>query len=344
MKLAIYGTKWIGDAVMTVPAIRRLRDLYPEAELTLYSSQWSKGLFEDCDFIDRTLHPEADPGRQGLISECGIWREEKFDLAVIFPNSFRSALISRLGGAKSRFGYAGEGRGIFLTRAFRKPKWKNERHEVYYYLHLVAEIERFESGTKIPDSAEPDTQLTVSEVRRADARKTLISVGVDLSKPLIGLGVGSQNSDAKRWPAKSYAALNDRLQQDLNATVLLMGSEAESEVCERVLRESVIPPISLAGKTSLSEAVALLSEMDVFVSNDMGLAHVSSALGTDTITIFGPTNPATTRPFTASVLRREDVDCSPCMLRSCPIDHRCMTRISTDDVIQKISETIAHKK
>lgn len=342
MKLVVYGTNWIGDAVMTVPAIRALRRLYPEAELTLFSSHWAKGLFEDCDFVDRILSPKSTKENSRVLHEAGLWKREKFDLAVLFPNSFRSALVARLGGARVRYGYANEGRSLLLTRAFRKPVWKDERHEVYYYLHLVNELERVEIGSASPAPREPDIRLEVSETRRAGARATLTSAGLDVSKNIIGLGVGSQNSEAKRWPAKNYAGLIDRLQKELDASIVLIGSEAEIEVSERVTGSATEPPVSLAGKTTLAEAVAVLAELDVFVSNDMGLAHVSSAIGTRTVTIFGPTNPLTTRPLNASILRREDVDCSPCMLRDCPIDHRCMTRIGIDDVFNKISTLLTN--
>ncbi len=340
MKLVVYGTKWIGDAVMSVPAIRELRRLYPDAELTLYSSRWARDIFEDCDFLDRVLTPEPGNGNKGLFYEAGIWKREKFDLAVLFSNSFRAALVSKLGSARARYGYANEGRSLLLTRAFKKPDWKNTRHEIYYYLNLVTELERLESGSETSSSCEPDIRLPVSETRKAAARETLISAGVDLSKTIIGLGDGSQNSEAKRWPAISFAGLNDRLQGELDASVVLLGSEADIEVSEKVSRNSSNPPVLLSGKTSLSEAVAVLAGLDIFVSNDMGLAHISSALGTRCVTIFGPTNPLTTRPLNGNILRREDVDCSPCMLRDCPIDHRCMTRIEIDDVFQQIEAVL----
>jgi heptosyltransferase-2 len=163
----------------------------------------------------------------------------------------------------------------------------------------------------------------------------LAAFGVDPTKKTIALGVGSTNSRAKRWPAERYAALNDRLQTDLDANVILVGSKAETDVADRVAGLCAKQPINLTGKTDLAEVVATLSVIDLLISNDMGLAHVAPAVGTRTIVIIGPTLPETTRPFSdnAEIVQKR-VECSGCMLRDCPIDHRCMTGISVEQVFE----------
>ena len=160
------------------------------------------------------------------------------------------------------------------------------------------------------------------------------SASLSGSTNVVGLGVGSTNSRAKRWPAERFAELCDRL-SETGSKVLLMGSEADRDVSQLVAAQARFKPIDLCGITSLEEAAAILSQLDLFVSNDMGLAHLAPAVGTQTVVIFGPTNPETTRPFSdlATVIR-EPVECSPCMLRDCPIDHRCMTRIGVDQVFE----------
>ena len=160
-----------------------------------------------------------------------------------------------------------------------------------------------------------------------------------MSKKIIALGVGSTNSRAKRWAAESYAELNDKLQNESNANVVLVGAKDELDVSNEVFEKSKRKPTILTGKTSLAEAAAILSEIDLLVSNDMGLAHVASAVGTKTLVIFGPTNPATTRPWNAEIIYKA-VECAPCMLRDCPIDHRCMTRISADEVFERVKEKL----
>jgi heptosyltransferase-2 len=187
---------------------------------------------------------------------------------------------------------------------------------------------------------EPKVDLKVSAERKLSARNILEKSGVDLSKKIVALGVGSTNSRAKRWQTESFAALNDKLQNDLNANVILIGAKDELDVSREVFEKSKTKPIILTGETSLDEAVAVLSEIDFLVSNDMGLAHVAPATGTKTLVIFGPTNPKTTQPIGSEIIRREDVECSPCMLRDCPIDHRCMQRISAQEVFERVKEII----
>jgi heptosyltransferase II len=337
VKIVVRGTNWIGDAVMTIPALRELRRIFPDAELTLHTRSWANEIFQDADFVDEILSIEPD---ETVFEQAKKLRKHKFDLAVLFTNSFQTALAAKLGKVKRRFGYANEGRAILLTDAVKIPEWKAKRHESFYYLNLVAEIEtKFYMRQTVLES-EPQLDLKVSEERRAEARRILEENGIDLSKKIIALGAGSTNSRAKRWQTESFAELNDRLQNELNANVVLIGSKDELNVSQEVFEKSNIKPIILTGKTSLSEAVAVLSEIDLLVSNDMGLAHIAPAVGTKTLVIFGPTNPQTTKPLGSEIIRRQTVECSPCMLRDCPIDHRCMTRISADEVFEKSKSMI----
>lgn len=342
-KIFARGTNWVGDAVMTIPALRQLRRIFPAAQITLFTRSWAHGIFEDADFIDEILTFEKSESKTGdVFGQAKLIRERNFDLAVLFPNSFESALAAKLGVISHRFGYAKNGRSILLTDSVKIPEWKNERHEVYYYLNLVAEIERKFFGKETISQNEPKTDLQVSEARKIAARQILEANGVDLSRRTIALGVGSTNSRAKRWHAESYAELNDRIQTELNANVILVGAENELDVSQEVSNKSNVKPIILTGKTDLAEAMAILSEIDLLVSNDMGLAHLAPAVGTKTLVIFGPTNELTTRPIGAEIIR-EKVECAPCMLRDCPIDHRCMTRISAGEVLNKVAQMICDK-
>jgi heptosyltransferase-2 len=342
MNILVRGTNWVGDAVMSVPALRELRRIFPDARITLHTRGWARGIFEDAEFIDEILTVEKTASKiKDSFSQSSVLREKKFDLAVLFPNSFESALIAKLAGIPRRFGYAKEGRSFLLTDAVEIPAWKNLRHEVYYYLNLIAEIEKSFFQTESVSAAAPRIDLPVSAGRRDAAKNFLIEIGIDPTKKTVALGVGSTNSAAKRWRAESYAELNDRLQTELGANVVLVGASDEADVSQAVFDKSAKKPFVLTGKTSLAEAVAVLSAIDLLVSNDMGLAHIASAVGTKTLVIFGPTNEKTTRPFSEFALTvRRDVECSPCMLRVCPIDHRCMTRISAGEVFDKVVEMI----
>lgn len=341
MKVVVRGTNWIGDAVMTIPALKELRRIFPGARIVLHTRAWAQGIFQDADFLDEILTFEKSGSKfKTVVAQAKNLKKENFDLAILLTNSFESAFTARLARIPRRFGYAKEGRSFLLTDSVEIPVWKNERHESFYYLKLIAAIEKsfFNSETVLQN--EPKVDLKVSDERKSAARKILEKSGVDLSKKTVALGVGSTNSRAKRWQAESFAELNDRLQNELKANVILVGAKDESDVSREVFEKSKIKPVILTGETSLDEAVAILSEIDLLVSNDMGLAHVAPAVGTKTLVIFGPTNPKTTQPIGSKIIRREDVECSPCMLRDCPIDHRCMKWISAREVFEKVEKII----
>lgn len=344
MKIVVRGTNWVGDAVMSVPALRELRRIFPDARIVLHARGWTRGIFADADFLDDilTFEPETSVFKT-VFKQAKIWRENKFDLAVVFPNSFESALLAKLGKARGRFGYAKEGRSFLLTDAVKIPAWKNHRHEVFYYLNLIAEIENKFFGTRTVLENEPRFDLTISEARKQGARKFLEENGVDLQKKIVAFCAGSTNSNAKRWHSESYAELNDKIQNEWNANVILIGAPDELEVSKAVAEKSKMRPIVLTGKTDLAEAAAILSVCDSLVSNDTGPAHVAAALGTKTVTIFGPTNPLTTKPWNSEIVYKS-VECSPCMLRRCPIDHRCMTRISAAEVFDSLNFPVERER
>ncbi len=333
MKIVVRGTNWIGDAVMTIPALRLLRASFPQAEIALLTRSWAEGVFRDADFIDRIIGFEASRSkRHDIAVQRRLLRSEGFDLAVLFTNSFESALAVSLARIPARIGYAKEGRGVFLTDAIAIPDWKKQRHEMHYYLNLVAEAAlRFGGAKTEPDGS---TELPVSEIRRTAALETLRACGIDADRPIVVLGVGSTNSNAKRWPASGYARLSDMFAARFGAKTVLLGSKDEIGVAEKVAEAAEHRPLILSGRTNLAEAVALLSVADIMISNDMGLAHVAPAVGTKTLVIFGPTDDRTTRPIGSEIIRKP-FDCAPCMLRECPIDHRCMTSITPEEVFER---------
>lgn len=340
MKIVVRGANWIGDAVMTIPALRRLRKMFPDASISLHTRQWAEGVFRDADFIDEIIPINGRGSVRSVIDQTLVLRDGNFDLAILFPNSFESALVARLAGIPKRIGYSTEQRGFLLTDKPEVPSWKNELHESRYYLHLVDGLND-DGGSA--DLDEPNLQ--VSEQRRSDARQRLVNEGVRVGRKVVGFGAGSTNSLAKRWHGDNFARLADLLSTEQDADVVFLGSKNEADVSRSVLEASQEKHIDLTGQTDLATATAILSELDLFVSNDMGLAHIAAAVGTQTIIIFGPTNENTTRPLGPHVeIIREPVECSPCMLRECPIDHRCMTRISPERVFEsacKMLETQA---
>ncbi len=334
MKILVRGTNWIGDAVMSVPALRELRRIFPDAQITLHTRSWADGLFRDAEFIDDLVTFDKHRWKlKDVYDNSEFLRNDEYDLALLLPNSFESALTAFLSRVPRRFGYNRDLRGLLLTDPIAVPEWKTRRHEVFYYLNLVSEIEKRMLGRDTVSGAFPNISLEVADERIFEASQKLFEFGVDPLKKTVALGIGSTNSRAKRWPAARYAELNDRLHTEGGVNVVLIGSKDEIDAADNVAELCRNKPVNLAGKTDLAEAVATLGTVDLLISNDMGLAHVAPAVGTQTIVIFGPTNPLTTRPFAENVeVIRKEVECSPCMLRDCPIDHRCMTWISVDEV------------
>jgi heptosyltransferase-2 len=224
------------------------------------------------------------------------------------------------------------------------PEWRETKHEVFYYLKIIAELEWLIKHEQTFLETQPDGSLEVSDSRKSRARDSLRARGIVEVKPLVALCPGSINSRAKRWPTERYAALADRLINELGAQVLLVGSNAETEISLEVSSQMCNQPLTLTGQTDLAELVATLGLVDLLVTNDTGPAHIASALGRPTLVIFGPTNPLTTRPFSPfGEIVRQPPDCAPCMLRDCPIDHRCMTAITPDEVFERARALLADK-
>ena len=334
MKILVRGTNWIGDAVMSIPALRELRRIFPDDQITLLTRSWADGLFQDASFIDEIVsYEKAKWPVRDILDNSQFLKRDNFDLAVLLPNSFESAITAFLTRISRRIGYNKDVRGLLLTDPIAVPEWKDRRHEAYYYLNLVQNVERLVLSRETVGRFEYNGMLEVSDERRAAARQFLSENSVDLSRPTVALGVGSANSRAKRWPVENYARLAELIARDAHQNVILVGSKDEEESAAEVEVRSKVTLVNLAGKTDLAMAAAVLSEVDMMVSNDMGLAHLAPAVGTKTVVLFGPTNPETTRPFAPNAyIQREPVDCAPCMLRDCPIDHRCMTRITPERV------------
>lgn len=337
-RVVVRGTNWVGDAAMSVPTLRELRRVLPDAHITLCTRKNLAELFEDADFLDDVLFYERGKNAfQTVRQNARVWGTRQFDLSVLFPNSFESALAAKLGKAKYRIGYKTDNRSFLLTHAFNVPEWKSERHEVFYYLNIIAELEKLLTGKTEIFERKPDASLVVSEQRKSAARAFLRENGVDFNRKIIAFCPGSTNSRAKRWGAEKYARLADLFGDAAN--VVLVGAPDELEVSAEVVKNAKSKLILLTGKTTLAELTAILSLADLLVTNDTGPAHIAPAVGTKTVVIFGPTIPATTRPFSdlAEIVRKPPA-CAPCMLRDCPIDHRCMTAILPEEIFRLIEK------
>ncbi|MFN2530500.1 MAG: lipopolysaccharide heptosyltransferase II [Pyrinomonadaceae bacterium] len=341
-RVVVRGTSWVGDSVMIIPALRALRKLLPEASITLAVRESVKDLFAEAEFIDELfVYDEGD----SVFKQSREWHKAQFDLAILFQNAFRAALIPFLASVPLRFGFATERRSFLLTNPVALPHWRSSRHEVFFYLYLIAALEHSLFGTNTVCDAEPDIRLELSLNDRNAGLALLSSNGANTEGPLVAICPGSTNSRAKRWSAAAYANLADKLIATGKTTVVLIGAPSELDVTSEVIDHMIEKPVVLTGKTSVKNITAVLDAAELLVTNDTGPAHIAAALGTPSVVIFGPTNPSTTRPFSSlAEIIHHPPECAPCMLRDCPIDHRCMTVITVDEVFDRAQAILSKSR
>jgi heptosyltransferase-2 len=318
---------------MAVPALREVRRLLSAAQISLLMKPQVAGLFRGADFVDEIIQGDLRSTRDYLATAAQL-RSRRYDLALLLPNSFSSALLVFAARIPIRVGYATDGRSVLLTHAIPPNAELKREHQVYYYLSLVSEVEKLFNRTTTGSLTDPTPRLVVSPLRQADALEFLRASGVDVSKKLVVLNPGAVNSRAKQWLPERFAAVGDGLLERGDTSVVIIGTQAELVTAEEVRRRMRASAVVLAGRTSLDQLVALLSCAHLLISNDTGAAHIGPAVGVPTIVIFGPTEDFATRPFSEkAMVIKKPVECAPCMLRECPIDHRCMTGVRVEDVL-----------
>ncbi|MBS1810393.1 MAG: lipopolysaccharide heptosyltransferase II [Acidobacteria bacterium] len=340
-KILVRGTNWLGDAVMTIPALEQLRASFPQTQITLLAPPRAAEVFSGFPHVDEVVpYLRKEKGRQAFLDAMRFLRNERYDLAILFQNAFEAALLAFLGGVKVRIGYDTQGRGALLTHKLQRLEAHRNRHQTHDYLDVVAEAERVCLDREVVTTRQniPSLIANRKQIQAADALLRRAQIDSQ-SQQLIALNVGATNSRAKCWPEDRFAALADRLVAELNARIVLIGAGSERADAEHVIAQMKHKnaATNLAGETSIAELIGLLARCDLVVTNDTGPAHVAAALNKPTLTIFGPTNEFETAPLGthSALIRVDDIDCARCMHRDCPIDHRCMTRLHVDAVATK---------
>jgi len=332
MKILVRAPNWVGDAVMAIPALEAIRRRNAAADIAILARPAVADLYRDQPFANKILEYENSGrhkgwwGREKLV---GVVRREKFDVAVLLQNAFEAAWVAWRAGIPERIGYARDGRGLLLTQLIRVPKEGDiPRHESHYYLELIRRAGWIESRGEIAP-----IQLWMPLSAREAAEASLLRSGAKAGAWRCAIAPGASYGAAKCWPPERFAALADRLISECAADVILFGTPNEKEMASRICSAMKYSPISIVGQTSMRDLAALFSVCSIFIGNDSGAMHVAAAAGLPVVGIFGSTDPEGTAPVTQQfTLIRETVSCSPCFLRSCPVDHRCMTRIGVDSV------------
>jgi len=286
--------------------------------------------------VDRVIsYPKPKNWRERFRFAASL-RAERFDAAILLQNAFDAALMAWLARIPVRIGYDRDARGLLLTDAIPIPAaGEIPEHERFYYLEL---LRRAEIIGALPDVTE--IRLGGIEAAREAGLRRMAELGI--SGPAIGISPGAAYGDAKRWLPERFAAAGAQVAGRLNAAVLLFGAPAERPLCDEVaipLTRAGIAVHNLAGVTALGEFIEMVAACRAFLTNDSGAMHVASALGLPTVAVFGATEDTTTGPTGVNArVVREPVACSPCLLRECPIDHRCMTSVSAGRVAEAALE------
>lgn len=319
MKILIRATNWVGDAIMALPALRAVRSRFPEARVTILARPYVAAIYKNQQICDDVMFVDDK------VDALGELRAEKFDVALLLQNAFQAAWLVWRAGIPERIGYARDGRGPLLTKALPVPKaGEFPSHEQFYYLEL---LRRAGWLTTLPQ--ETFIKLDVPEADRQRAAEFLSSAGARLDHLSVAIGAGASYGSAKCWPAERFAELANLLQLKQGVDIILFGTSTEAAVSSAIAAGMRRPPIDLTGKTSIAELPALLSQCHVFIGNDSGAMHVAAAVGLPVVAVFGPTDPFGTAPVTPRcTIVQQKPYCSPCFLRRCPTDHRCMTRVT----------------
>ena len=336
-RILVRGTNWLGDAVLTTPALLALRSGFPHARIALLVKPAVAELFQHHPAVDEiVLYRDPGPHARlgGKLALARQLSRGRYDLAVLFQNAFEAAAITALAGIPNRYGYATDGRWFLVTHRVPMTPGLRRRHQAEYYLELLRPL-----GIPI-DPLPPTLQTTPEEDAAAGA--LLSERGVPSGRTLIGLNPGSTYGAAKRWIPERYAEVADRLAAEHDGHVLIFGGRGEEPLGASIAGMMRAPLTVLSGRTTVRQLMALIKSCRVFLTNDTGPMHIAAALGVPLVAIYGPTDPITTAPFGKShELIRKPVDCSPCLLRECPIDHRCMEGIGSDEVYRAAVKQLA---
>lgn len=362
-RLLVRGVNWLGDAVMTTPALLRLRERFPQTQIALLTPARIASIWERHPAVNEVI--AFAPG-EGVFSVARRLRARRFDLALVLPNSPRSALESFLARIPARVGYARPWRTWMLTHSvperagfapMRKrspaevralladssvrggaPEIPKSAHHLHHYLHLTAAL-----GAN-PQPVAPTIAVADHEVA---AMRTRFGVGAAVggAKPLFGFNAGAEYGPAKRWPVERFVETAVRLHERTGGHAWIFGGPDDQELAGqlaagiRAARPEAANAVSvLAGQTSLRELCAALRACDAVLTNDTGPMHLAAAVGTRVVALFGSTSPELTGPGLPgderALVLRGMAPCAPCFLRDCPVDFRCMTSLSVDRVVE----------
>jgi heptosyltransferase II len=328
----VRATNWVGDAIMALPALRATRKKFPQASISVLARSYVADIYRDQDVCDELI--VYDPrgqhkgwrGRERLVGEL---RTRRFDVALLLQNAFDAAWLAWRAGIPERIGYARDGRGLLLTKSIALPRpGEVPSHEKFYYLELLRRSGWIDALPKIERIT-----LQVSQARKSHAEETLLNAGGRPGALRLAIAAGASYGSAKCWPPDRFVEFVNHFQSERDVDVILFGTSGEVAVSDAIVAGVKRKPVNLTGKTSITEFPALLSQCHLFLGNDSGAMHIAAAVGLPITAVFGPTDPDGTAPVTLlHTIVQQKPYCSPCFLKRCPTDHRCMTAVTPEVV------------
>ena len=350
-RILVVQPNWVGDAVMATPTLRALRDLYPEAHISYLLRRYVKPIYTGMPWADKLITyrtgKTTKKAGKGLFDLARRLRAGKFDLAILLPNSFQSALLCKTANIRRVIGYERDGRGFLITDKLLPQKERGKfvpTPIIRYYMGLAQYL-----GSKSRDLT---MELFVTDAEKRQAREILLRSGLDGdidrpaahgAPPLVILNPGAQYGAAKCWLPENFAAVADRLIEQRRATVLISAAPKERRIVDAILRSMRHAPVDLLAKgITLGSLKEIVRRCDLMISNDTGPRHIAAAFGVPVVTIFGPTYPEWTEiNFRLERKVSVPVFCGPCQKKICPLDHRCMTQVTPDLVLQPATELLS---
>ncbi|MCE9581400.1 MAG: lipopolysaccharide heptosyltransferase II [Planctomycetes bacterium] len=315
-RILVKGVNWLGDVVMTLPAIRAIKARFPGSRLSVLTKGNLADLYACEPAVDETL--AYGGGFLPFVRLVARLRREKFDVAFMFPRSFRASLAPFVSRIPRRVGFAGDARKPVLTDVIERDEKLMTGHRVAYYLELLRPFGEVPKATA-PELKPPGEAIAWAAEHLAGG-------------PWAGLNPGATYGKAKQWYPERFVEVGKRLAAR-GFRVAVVGGPAEAALGQQVADAIGAAAVNFSGKTTLPRLAALIARCAVFVTNDTGPMHVAAAVGTPVVAIFGPTDPRTTRPFGGKhTVVQHKVECSPCLLRECPIDHPCMRDLPVEKV------------
>lgn len=336
-KVLLVAPNWLGDAVLSLPAARALRELWPDAWLAALCKENLAGwLAAQPTFDEVHSYPPVGRGVRANVAFARSFGRAGFDLIALFPNSLRSGLFAWVSGIGRRVGYARDLRGPLLThrvRRYQGPK----RHHAEYYLEIARQLGWRESR----NAGDPWELAAVSAADAEWIESRLASEGASAQESLIGLAPGAAYGPAKRWYPARFAALGRQLLERGFPRLVVFGGPDDEPTIERLLNELRAPVINLAGRTSVGQLAAGLRRCAVLITNDSGTMHLAAAVGAPVVAIFGSTDPQWTGPLgDRRRVLAADVPCRPCFQRTCSIGYQCMKSITVETVMNEVEELL----